>query len=564
MFKGKKKKIKNILMFFRLIVDPCVYCYILFIALSLYEIELCAPGNNNNKDTQVNQQIFTAFARAEQSDDAIEQQIHCYSESNGVLSDECGISELLHSVNNAVNELGNLSKAKHMLQNFLLNKHDIFYQPENNVLKFESRDIPAARTGDERSNVIQQVEDTIHALQALAMVFRLGKQYDKALTCYQKAFKLQMVHGALPFNLLNSYVNVHGVLCQAGNFSKAANVIEHLKQNLFPAFVSEPSSSALVTDLVNEMTAHVLNCQGKEFLAAQLLSNIGVSSGEDTLEAQHGRKLLTYLVRAAARPLRLLNASSHLIQELFPENHQCYSSNSSLLSCVARIPESLSHLRGENDETQRIRQLLSIKDASSTDKDRSKKQNLIHTVSKVTRVFSDIDQFYMPHYVDTNIKNPQPIYESNHPLALWLTPITDKISSYTGALVDEYYMLRRTGKLFTDPDCIAVNMMNESLQGWRRYTINGIWTPLNKTTLCSTVTPVACELYEALRLLINNLTLFHDSNGSQIYDKNGSRVNTFVATAATQVVRIGYSSLDPGTWIRPHFGSSNGTHYCQH
>lgn len=544
-------------MFFRRILDPCVYCYSLFITLSLYEIALCAPGNNNNKDTQVNQ-IFTAFARAEQKD-AVEQ-IQCYSESNSV--SECGIFELLHSVNNAVNELGNLSKAKHMLQNFLLNKHDI-YQPENNVLKFQSIDIPAAHTEDERINVIQQVEDTIQALQALATVFRLDKQYGKALTCYQKAFKLQMVHGALPFNLLDSYINVHGVLCQAGNFSKAANVIKHLKQNLYTAFVSE-ETSALVTDLVNEMTAHVLNCQGKEFLAAQLISNIRVSSGNDTLEAQHGRKLLTYLVRAAARPLRLLNASSHLIHELFRVNHQCYASNSSLLSCVARIPESLSHLRGKNDETQRIRQLLSIKDASSTDKDRLKKQNLSHTVSKVTRVFSDIDQFYIPHYVDTNIKNPQPIYESNHPLALWLTPITDKISSYTGALVDEYYMLRRTGKLFTDPDCIAVNMMNESLQGWRRYTINGIWTPLNKTTLCSTVTPVACELYEALRLLINNLTLFHDSIGSQIYDKNGSRVNTFVATAATQVVRIGYSSLDPGTWIRPHYGSSNGTHYCQH
>eukprot|EP00035_Acanthoeca_spectabilis_P033992 m.26449 g.26449 ORF g.26449 m.26449 type:complete len:505 (+) comp6310_c0_seq1:74-1588(+) len=91
-------------------------------------------------------------------------------------------------------------------------------------------------------------------------------------------------------------------------------------------------------------------------------------------------------------------------------------------------------------------------------------------------------------------------------------------------LVAEFAALNRTGMLLREQECI-----HDPTGGrWRRYEATGAWRPLDPSTGCSTDTPVACDVLQQLRAL------------------------------GLRVIRAGYSAVEPGAWLKPHYGMSNG------
>eukprot|EP00038_Savillea_parva_P011190 m.195720 g.195720 ORF g.195720 m.195720 type:complete len:514 (-) comp19607_c0_seq1:61-1602(-) len=92
------------------------------------------------------------------------------------------------------------------------------------------------------------------------------------------------------------------------------------------------------------------------------------------------------------------------------------------------------------------------------------------------------------------------------------------------ALLSEYQRLNESGRLLREQECIH----DPTAGSWRRYEITGVWRPLDPATRCSTETPTACEVVHKLRGL------------------------------GLRVIRAGYSAVAPSTWLKPHFGMSNG------
>jgi len=78
---------------------------------------------------------------------------------------------------------------------------------------------------------------------------------------------------------------------------------------------------------------------------------------------------------------------------------------------------------------------------------------------------------------------------------------------------------------------------------WRRYSINAPWRPLDSSNGCSIQTPAACD---AVRKIKEAAWGAMSPREKQLFP-DGLRV-----------LRAGYSSIQSGAWLRPHFGTSNG------
>eukprot|EP00040_Diaphanoeca_grandis_P000702 m.16234 g.16234 ORF g.16234 m.16234 type:complete len:492 (-) comp10944_c0_seq1:245-1720(-) len=90
-------------------------------------------------------------------------------------------------------------------------------------------------------------------------------------------------------------------------------------------------------------------------------------------------------------------------------------------------------------------------------------------------------------------------------------------------LLSEFNDLKRMSLLSTDQECI-----HEVGQGeWSKFEITGIWQILDDDKCSSKETPVACEVFANLKEL------------------------------GLSVVRAGYSAVEAGAWLRPHFGMTN-------
>eukprot|EP00051_Salpingoeca_urceolata_P032800 m.17496 g.17496 ORF g.17496 m.17496 type:complete len:552 (+) comp5471_c0_seq1:39-1694(+) len=91
----------------------------------------------------------------------------------------------------------------------------------------------------------------------------------------------------------------------------------------------------------------------------------------------------------------------------------------------------------------------------------------------------------------------------------------------------EYLSLRKAGLLTRETECI--HALGPGRGTWRRYSTNGYWHPQRDTDGCSLDTPVACRV-----------------------------ARDVAQQAGATVLRVGYSEVDPNTWIQPHYGTTNG------
>ena len=95
------------------------------------------------------------------------------------------------------------------------------------------------------------------------------------------------------------------------------------------------------------------------------------------------------------------------------------------------------------------------------------------------------------------------------------------------ALFKEYDALRQTGRLRVDADCI-----HEPVSGkeWSRYEVTAVWNLIGSADRSCSVkhSPVACQLLSELQEL-----------------------------GGPTVLRLGFSAVEAGAWIRPHYGASN-------
>ena len=85
-------------------------------------------------------------------------------------------------------------------------------------------------------------------------------------------------------------------------------------------------------------------------------------------------------------------------------------------------------------------------------------------------------------------------------------------------------MLKQRKLLLEDQDCIQSNVGGK----WARYEITGASSELNDDTGCSHQTPAACEMLQKIW-----------------------------AQTPVAVLRAGFSAIEPGTWIKPHYGMTN-------
>jgi hypothetical protein len=121
----------------------------------------------------------------------------------------------------------------------------------------------------------------------------------------------------------------------------------------------------------------------------------------------------------------------------------------------------------------------------------------------------------------------------------------------TTKLLEEFKTLKKGGLLERELECIH----DHTKGGWTRFTsqssitrsvpfsllryeITGTWH-LRDEHGCSLDTPVACGVDIAAR-------------------QANMQVMAALTEAGLPVIRMGYSALGPHTWLKPHFGMTNG------
>lgn len=105
-----------------------------------------------------------------------------------------------------------------------------------------------------------------------------------------------------------------------------------------------------------------------------------------------------------------------------------------------------------------------------------------------------------------------------------LAGLAGLLERYHSRLKSEYSQLKLHNRLLVDQDCIQEGSHGE----WSRFEITGIWNHLDPDSGCSVHTPAACELLKEARNL-----------------------------SPVSILRLGYSAIQPSTWIKPHFGMTN-------
>jgi tetratricopeptide (TPR) repeat protein len=98
------------------------------------------------------------------------------------------------------------------------------------------------------------------------------------------------------------------------------------------------------------------------------------------------------------------------------------------------------------------------------------------------------------------------------------------------ALRAEYAGLRAAGALQRERECI--HGVGQRQGEWLRFELTGNWQPLDSRGCASDTAPRSCELLRQLRSL--------GTEGS------------------VPVIRAGFSMLEAGAWLKPHFGMTNG------
>eukprot|EP01062_Namystynia_karyoxenos_P039476 TRINITY_DN28685_c0_g1_i1.p1 TRINITY_DN28685_c0_g1~~TRINITY_DN28685_c0_g1_i1.p1 ORF type:complete len:489 (+),score=74.84 TRINITY_DN28685_c0_g1_i1:73-1467(+) len=105
-----------------------------------------------------------------------------------------------------------------------------------------------------------------------------------------------------------------------------------------------------------------------------------------------------------------------------------------------------------------------------------------------------------------------------------LLPAAAVLEQGTGELREEFAALAADGALGADSECISAGHGS-----WRRFEVIAPWQEPAPGTGCAAAAPAACALLDRLAAL-----------------------GGFV------VIRAGYSAVGPSSWLRPHYGTTNG------
>ena len=131
-----------------------------------------------------------------------------------------------------------------------------------------------------------------------------------------------------------------------------------------------------------------------------------------------------------------------------------------------------------------------------------------------------------PHFlIDDCHDAPHQKAKPWHTLEEWpkVQSLIALLEAYTSKLADEYAALKDANILLEDQDCIQSSTSGK----WSRYEITGVNSELGDGG-CSQRTPAACEML------------------SRIWD-----------ATPVAVLRAGFSAVEAGTWIKPHYGMTN-------
>lgn len=123
-----------------------------------------------------------------------------------------------------------------------------------------------------------------------------------------------------------------------------------------------------------------------------------------------------------------------------------------------------------------------------------------------------------------NEYKPQLTARPWHEPAEWpgLEVLKTLLESHANGMAQEYRQLRTDSRLLKDQDCIG------GAEGsWSRFEITGVHNSPDADG-CSTHTPVTCGM-----------------------------LRQAWKTSPVAILRAGFSALEPGTWIKPHYGMTN-------
>jgi Aspartyl/Asparaginyl beta-hydroxylase len=128
---------------------------------------------------------------------------------------------------------------------------------------------------------------------------------------------------------------------------------------------------------------------------------------------------------------------------------------------------------------------------------------------------------------DVNVQSEDTRYEITNNLYSFITPFLTHLESISSDLLSDYYkyLFKNSSLMRTDQDCIQ----ESGIGTWGRFEITSIANELDERGCASSVAPTACKWLEHVR------KSFH-----------------FI-----HIARAGYSVVQPNTWIKPHFGSTN-------
>lgn len=270
-------------------------------------------------------------------------------------------------------------------------------------------------------------------------------------------------------------------------------------------------------------------------LAALALVSGAELAEAEILAAEYDAALRTlgFVQRAAVRHLPAGSAREDSVRTLQLIESRAHECKGDVVTALARFEGAQGGNRGRQTLSD-LRRHHSLLEAVLGDERRNmpdgiralmvRKQD--HLASELLRLGPWVSVWQLPDTYIAGLEPSQPVWPS--------PPIPGDavriIEESAPKLADEYRTLKKEGALRRETECIADG-------DWFKFEVTAQWNSLDPSTRCSVHTPAACRLVRTL----GGLGKGTDSKGSSFL-----------------VLRAGYSVVGPSTWLRPHFGVSNG------
>lgn len=364
--------------------------------------------------------------------------------------------------------------------------------------------------------------------RAEARAARLRGDFRNASSIELAVLRHQGTVGATPGAYLITYTALVTDFCSALEYRQAARFADTLLANMKDAL----SDEALA--LVYNLRAHVHECSG-EYGKAIHLRTLAQSMGPRSITADELVKLRTLSVKALTLVSLAAPSSSSAAES--PLAHWMAGSQS-LAPTVSRMGAEITEALAKSGLVSSLRDPSpSLPSASNlgVGPDAKSGDGAAETVrayleARITRLSASIlshkgtgwrSILQTPHHFDAQL--PSVPWLSSEESAPWAAPMIAILEGAHAELAAEYLLLKSSGLLFRDRDCIQ----GHGFGAWSRFETTAEWLQLDASG-CSLLTPKACAVLHRLRAL-----------------------------GGSVVLRMGYSAVEPDTWIQPHFGSSN-------